>query len=89
MNKRKKLKRLLIELSVELGDKTLREILEKVLYQLGKENMEIPENPVNLDFSKFSEEDLENFALLLAEELEVLNELGYKERVLEEWGSAS
>lgn len=88
-NKRKKLKRLLIELSVELGNKTLREILKKVLYQLGKENIEIPENPVNLDFSKFSEEDLQNFILLLAEELEVLNGLGYKERFLEKWGSTN
>ncbi len=80
--KKQKFRELLIDLSTELGDDILKEVLKRFFYQLGKNDVEIPENPVNLDLSNFSDEDLRNLVLLLAEELEVFNGLGFEEKFL-------
>jgi len=64
---KKEIKEILYEIESLIGSFSLKLMLQRIFYELGKKGYEVPESPTNVDLSMLTEEELKKFLTLLLE----------------------
>lgn len=67
MDKRKKIKEKLVELESLMGGFSLQMLLQRVLYEIGRQDLAVPQNPLDLDLNALNDREFEQFVTDLAD----------------------
>ncbi|WP_041353939.1 hypothetical protein [Nitratiruptor sp. SB155-2] len=65
-NKIESLRKKLIELEALMGSFSMKLLLQRILFELGREDIEIPDSIQNFPLDAFSQKELDQFIQLLA-----------------------